>query len=272
MEASGQNIPLAWQPVTPRGVAAFAQARPGRLLVVQLAVAILAAVVVVWFVRANWFPVISEAIRHLPEQGQIRGERLEWPGESPTTLAENRFVALAVDLKHEGQARSPAHLQVEFGQSSVKVFSLFGFFEQRYSRKWRIAFNRQELQPWWGAWTPALLALTAIGVVGALMLSWSLLSVLYSPVAWLIAFLADRELTFRGSLRMAGAALMPGALLFTAAIVSYGLGLIDLVGLLILAAAHLLAGWIYLCVSPWFLPLCAEAKPLKDNPFLKGSS
>jgi hypothetical protein len=272
MEESGQKTPLAWQPVTPRGVAAFAQARTGRLLVVQLAVAILAAAVVVWFVHANWFPVISEAIRHMPEQGQIRGERLEWPGTSPTTLAENRFLALTVDLKHEGQARSPAHLQAEFGESSVKIFSLFGFFEQRYSRKWRIAFNRPELQPWWGAWTPELHALTAMGVVVALMLSWSILTILYGPVAWLIAFLADRELSFRGSLRMAGAALMPGALLFTVAIVSYGLAFVDLVGLLILAAAHLLTGWIYVVVSPWFLPICAEAKPLKDNPFLKGSS
>jgi hypothetical protein len=64
---------------------------------------------------------------------------------------------------------------------------------------------------------------------------------------------------------------MPGALLFTSAIVSYGLSLIDVVGLLIVAAAHFLAGWIYVCVSPWFLPLSAEAKPLKDNPFLKGN-
>jgi hypothetical protein len=71
---------------------------------------------------------------------------------------------------------------------------------------------------------------------------------------------------------MAGAALMPGALLFTAAIVSYGLGVIDLVGLLIMAAVHVFAGWIYVFVSPWFLPLCAEAKPLKDNPFLKGNA
>jgi hypothetical protein len=208
----------------------------------------------------------------MPEQGQIRGERLEWPGESPTSLAENRFLALTVDLKHAGKARSAAHLQAEFGENSAKVFSLFGYFEKRYSRKWRIAFNRQELQPWWGAWTPALLALTAMGVVVALMLSWSVLSLLYGPVAWLIAFFADRELSFRGSLRLAGAALMPGALVFTAAIVSYGLGLIDLVGLLIMAAAHVLAGWIYVCVSPWFLPPSAEAKPLKDNPFLKGNA
>src|SRR5215471_8321763 len=163
MEPSGQKAPLAWQPLTPRGVVAFAQAPVGRLLLVQLAFAIEAAVAVVWFVRTNWFPVVSEAIRRMPEQGQIRGRRLEWHGDSPMTLSENRFLAVTVDLKHEGQARSPAHLQAEFGENSLKVLSLFGFWEGRYSRQWRIAFNRQELQPWWGAWAPALLALTAIG-------------------------------------------------------------------------------------------------------------
>lgn len=241
-------------------------------MIVQLAVAALAATVIVCLIHANWFPVISEAIRRMPEQGQVRGGHLEWPGESPTTLAENRFLAITVDLKHAGQARSPAHLQAEFGESSAKIFSLLGFVEQRYSRKWRIAFNRQELLPWWGAWTPALLAMTGMGVVVGLMLNWFLLSVLYAPIAWLIAFFADRELTFRGSLRLAGAALMPGALLFAAAILSYGLGLIDVVGLLIIAVAHIVVGWIYICVSPWFLPLSAEAKPLKDNPFLKGNT
>jgi hypothetical protein len=272
MEASGQKSPLAWQPVTPRGVAAFAQATLGRLLLVQFAVAILSAVAVGWFVRVNWFPVVTESVLRMPEQGQIRAKRLEWPGASPMTLSENRFLAITVDLKHEGQARSPAHLQAEFGGSSLKIFSLFGFWEGRYSRPWRIAFNRQELEPWWEAWAPALVALLFIGVIAALTLSWSVLAILYGPVAWLVAFFADRELTFRGSLRLAGAALMPGALLLTGGILVYGLGLLDLVGLLIVAAAHVAVSWIYVFVSPWFLPPCAAVKPLKENPFQTGKT
>jgi hypothetical protein len=272
MEASGQKISLAWQPVTPRGVAAFAHASLGRLLLIQFAVAALAATIAVWFVRVNWFPVVTESVRHMPEQGQIRGQRLEWPGGYPVTLSENRFLAITVDLKHEGQARSPAHLQAEFGESSLKIFSLFGFWERRYSRHWRIAFNREELQPWWGAWSPPLLAITAISVIAALMATWSLLGLLYGPVAWLVAFFTDRELTFRGSLRLAGAALMPGALLFIAAVFVYGLGLIDLVGLLILAAAHLIVSWVYVLISPRFLPHSADAMPLKENPFKKTDS
>ena len=267
MQPQGTKTPLAWQPVTPQGVAAFAQASLGRLLLVQFAVALLAAAVVVWFVRTNWFPVINEGLRHMPEQGQIRAQQLEWPGDSPATLSENRFLAITVDLKHQGQARSPAHLQAEFGEGSLKILSLFGFWEGRYSRQWRIAFNRQELQAWWGAWAPPLLAITAIGVIAILMLSWSVLGLLYGPAAWLVAFFTDRELTFRGSLRLAGAALMPGALLFIGTILSYGLGFVDLVGFLILAAAHIIVSWIYVLVSPRFLPRCAEVMPLKENPF-----
>jgi hypothetical protein len=203
----------------------------------------------------------------MPEQGQIRGRHLEWHGDSPMTLSENRFLALTVDLKHEGQARSPAHLQAEFGENSLKVLSLFGFWEGRYPRQWRIAFSHQELQPWWGAWAQPLLALTALGVIAALMLSWCLLSVLYAPLAWLVAFFADRELTFRGSLRLAGAAIIPGALVMTGGILTYGLGLLDLIGLLIIGAVHVIVSWVYVVASPWFLPPCAEVLPLKENPF-----
>ena len=42
---------VAWEPFTPRGVAAFAGAGLGRLWLVQFVVAMLAAAAVVWFVH-----------------------------------------------------------------------------------------------------------------------------------------------------------------------------------------------------------------------------
>src|SRR6185369_12402935 len=115
MAAPDQKREWAWQPLTPRGVAAFAGAKPGRLLVVQLVFAILAAGAVVWFLEVAWFPAIDEAIRHLPASGEIRAGKLVWTDDTPKRLAEGHFLALAVDLNHEGMARSPAHLAVEFG-------------------------------------------------------------------------------------------------------------------------------------------------------------
>ena len=133
MSASDDKAQIAWQPLTARGVAAFARASLGRLLLVQLIVALLAAGTVVWFLHECWFPTIGEAIRGLPPQGEIRAGSLDWTGPSPARLAEGRFLAIAVDLDHTGEARSPAHVQVEFGRADFKVYSLLGIFPKRLS-------------------------------------------------------------------------------------------------------------------------------------------
>ena len=126
MGTSDDKAQIAWQPLTAKGVAAFAHASLGRLLVVQLIVALLAAGTVVWFLQSCWFPTIGEAIRTLPAQGELRAGNLDWTGPSPTSLAEGRFLAIVVDLDHTGEARSPAQVQVEFGRTGFKVYSLFG--------------------------------------------------------------------------------------------------------------------------------------------------
>ena len=71
---------FAWEPLTPRGVAAFARAKLGRLLFVQFIVALLAAVAVVWFLDDGCFPTIGAAIRSLPATGDIplRQTGLAW--------------------------------------------------------------------------------------------------------------------------------------------------------------------------------------------------
>ena len=61
MSASAES-PIAWEPLTPRGVAAFARARLSRLLLVQFVIASLAAAAVVWFLSDGLFP--DRARRH----------------------------------------------------------------------------------------------------------------------------------------------------------------------------------------------------------------
>ena len=235
----------AWQPFTPSGVAAFARASWRRLLLVQFVCALVAAGAVIGFLQQSWFPVIEQAINQLPSQGEIRAQRLNWRGDSPVSLAENRFLAITVDLNHSGGVRSPAHVQVEFGHTDVKILSLLGFVEARYPAGWRIAFSRSELTPWWGAWGPPILAIVAGCVLLWLMLSWILLASLYFAPAWLIGFFADRELSLRGSWLLAGAALMPGAIFFTMAILLYGFGGLDLVRLAVAAGIHVIIGWVF---------------------------
>lgn len=270
MDTPAPRQPFVWQPLTPRGVAGFARASWGRLLVVQFIVALLAAGVVVWFLHARWWPVVSAAIQQLPDTGQIRSQRLEWSGTSPAALASNRFLGLVVDLKHEGSIRSAAHVQVEFGQADAKITSLLGFVLMSYPAHWTIAFNRTDLVPWWGAWSPMILALTAGGVVLALMLSWTVLAALYCAPVWLVGFFANRDLDARGSWKLAGAALIPGALFLSLALVLYGMGVLDPVRLMLAGVVHFVLGWVYCLISPLFTPRLHGAEAAKANPFAPG--
>src|SRR5258708_16803764 len=132
MDERVETRPIAWQPLTPRGVAAFARATGGRLLLVQFFFALLAAATVVWFLRECWFPTIHEAISQLPAHGEIRGGALDWQGDSPLILAEGRFLALAVDLDHDGLAPSPAHARVEVEPTDLPGFRLLGLAKRAY--------------------------------------------------------------------------------------------------------------------------------------------
>ena len=262
----GPEPPLAWQPVTAAGVAAFARASLGRLLLVQLIVALLAASVSAWSLHRAWFPVITDAIEQLPAQGQIRDGRLDWGGEGAEWLSEGPYLAVAVDPDHEGDVRSPAHVEIEFGRRDVRFISLFGFVPYSYPQGRTIPFNQNQLGPWWGAWAPPLLAITMAVVVVGLLLLWSLQATFYCLPVWLACFLAIRDVSLRGSWRLAGAALMPGALFLIAALLCYGLGVLDLLQLTSAAALHVVVGWAYLMAAPFRLPRHPEATT-KGNPF-----
>ena len=267
MDAPDHNNTVAWQPLTPSGIAAFAGASIGRLLLVQLLVALLAAAAVVWFLYTAWFPLVTTAIRQLPDRGQITAGSLNWSGPSPAALAQGRFLGFTVDLQHEGTSRSPSHFFVEFGRNDFRIFSLLGYLQCPYPQAHTIPFNRDHLQPWWGAWSPMFLALATALVLATLLPLWAALATLYSLPAWLLAFFADRTLTWRGSWLLAGASLIPGALFLTGAILLYGLGALDLVKLALAAAAHLLLGWAYILAAVFRLPLHPAATTVVANPF-----
>jgi hypothetical protein len=255
----------AWEPLTPRGVAAFAHSPLRRLLLVQFIVALLVAVAVAWLLRGGFFPIVTAAIEQLPAEGEIRRATLDWRGNSPQVLAEGRSLSLAVDLDHSGEVRSLAHFQFEFGRTNVLAHSLLGYASGNYPGGWVIACNRTELVPRWGAWRPVLLALAVAGVVAYLFASWLMLATLYCGPVWLLGFFANRDLTLRASWKLAGAALMPGALAMLVAMLFYGLGMLDLVHLGFALAVHVLLGWIYLGVSTFFVPRIGEGMA---NPFV----
>ena len=267
MEVSAGSYPSAWRPFTPRGVAAFAHATFGRLLLVQLIVGLLVAAATVWFVKIAWFPTVTNSIEQLPTEGLIRAGRLEWTADSPKLLAENRFLSFAVDLNHEAKARSPAHLQVEFGQTDLRAYSIFGWLAVPYPKAYLVNFNSQDLKPWWGARAPMMLALTAGATVIGLMIGWTALATLYCIPAWLIGLYCNRQLSICGAWRLCGAALMPGAMFMTIVIAVYGLGQLDLVRLLAAFLLHLLVGWGYVLFAALAVAPFPSGLNLKVNPF-----
>ena len=101
----------------------------------------------------------------------------------------------------------------------------------------------------------------------SLLLIWWLLATVYFIPARLAAFYTERKISLAGSWRLAGAALMPGSLLVSAALVFYGAGVLDGLGLAILGVLHVLAGWSYLFLSLLFLPKRPYVPRRPHNPF-----
>jgi hypothetical protein len=254
------------EPFTPRGVAAFARAGFRRLLVAQFIFAFLGAVSVAYFLRSACFPPVQTAIDNLPLSGQIQSGRLVWSGD-PQTLADGRFLAFNVDPDHSGEWRSTtADFQIEFGHDTVRVLSLIGYFDFFYPTTDSLAFNQPQLAPLWKAWRGEILFLIAVATVVILLVSWWILTLLYFLPVWLIGFLTNRDMNLQTSLKLSGAALLPGALLMTAAIFLYGLGILNLVTFSFVFVAHFILHWLYLFFGLFFFPRASMTTP-KGNPF-----
>jgi hypothetical protein len=265
--SAAENPTFAWEPLTPRGVAAFARAKFSRLLLVQFIFALLAAASVAWFLYDGCFPILRAAIQNLPAAGQIRFGRLDWSGASPQSLAAGRFLAFDVDPDHSGQIQSTADFQIEFGRETVRIFSLLGYEDFQYPSGQIFSFNRTDLGPLWGAWSAEILLAAAAATVIVLLLIWWILAAIYFLPVWVLGFFANRDLNFRSSWKLSGAALMPGALLMATAIFFYDFGEVSLVQFGFVFGAHFVLGWIYLFVSLPFAPSIAAASP-KGNPFV----
>jgi len=257
---------FAWEPLTPRGVAAFARATTSRLFLVQFIVALLAAASVAWFIYDSCFPAVWTMIQNLPTTGEIRSAQLNWTGTSPQLLAERRFLALDVDLDHSGRIHSLSDVQIEFGKETLRISSWLGYTEWPYPRGYITPFNRTDLEPLWGAWAKEILLISGMGLAVVFMLGWGLLATVYLLPVKALGFFTNRDLNLCQSWRLAGAALMPGMLLMAAAILFYDFGFLDLISLGFAFAAQFVLGWIYLFLSLLFVPRLPTA-PSGGNPF-----
>lgn len=246
-------------------MAAFARASFERLFIMQAVFALIGALSMMWLLSDGVFPTVEDTIENLPDMGSIHGGQLDWRDDSPLLLAEGKILAISVDLEHGGSLHSPADFQLEFGRNTVRIFSLFGEAEIDYPHDYTLAVNVRDARPAWGAWSPNVLALVAIGTFFGLLVIWSVLATIYCLPVWLICFFSNRDLSLFASWRLAGAALMPGAALMALALVLYDVHAFDLVQLCFAIGMHIIIGWVYLFVSPLFLNRALPVE--KKNPF-----
>src|SRR5438270_11437821 len=194
--------PFAWQPLTPRGVAAFAHALTGRLFVVELIVALFAAGAMDWFLSARWFPAVRQAVHRLPEQGVIRGQIFDSPIASAEILAESRFLIFVLDLEKQRNATQNSDVLVEFHKKNFQICSIFGCLFFNYPKSRNGDFNRGKLVPLWDAWEPVLLGLVPFCIIVFLFTCWAALAALYSFLVRLLGVFKHRVLACRSSCRL----------------------------------------------------------------------
>ncbi len=247
-------FPRPWQPLTPRGAAAFAHTSLNRVCAFQLAVAGVLALSFAWFLQAAVFPVVHRSVLQLPETGVIELGELRLPAQTPVMVAENDWLALRVDLESPGDQSLVRDLEIRFGPNSVRACTGLGCMTFIYPPGWTIPFNRLEVVPWWEAWETVLTATGAFSLFCFLLVTWWTLSTLYAPLPRVLAFFSDRELSLDGAWRMAAASLLAGAIFMGLGILALGMGWIRLTTLLLFFLVHLTIPIVYVVVGTSVLP------------------
>lgn len=257
----------AWQPLTGSGLAAFARAGSGRVLLFQFAFALLSALTVVWSLQAAWFPVIERAILQLPNSGaEIRGQRLLWPDAEAVLLASSPHLALVVDPTSSSQLGQNGDLQVELRGTDLRFRGLLGQIVARYPTQLLLPLDQTGAKAAWGAWRPPILTLVGLGTGMGLVLSGWILATLYAPVLLVSGWIIRRELHWGEAWKLGLACLMPGSLVMNAALVLYAQHWLGLTSLTALFGLHFLVGWLAALWGLASLPSRAAAQ-IESNPF-----
>ncbi len=256
-------------PSTFGGVASVALRPFGCLLFWQIVVATAAAFVVAWSFGMTWARALERAAQALQHEGSIAEGRLHWPRDQAVVLHEDGFLSLVIDPEGRRGAGLSADVGLCLESSGLAVRSVLGWKSVPYPEALRFRLNRVEATGLLAAWNGALLVGVGGAVFAGLLVLWWLLATLYGLLLWAFGGPVGRDLTFAESWRLAGASLLPPAILMTAAIGLYATRQLGLVGLLLAVPIHVVFGWLYCLGSLGSVPRL-EASP--DNPFEPGDA
>jgi hypothetical protein len=244
------------------------------LIGLQLVVACAGGAAITLYFHTAWCPLVNEVIKTVPKQAGWNQGTFSWPGQNrATALAHNPLAALIVDLPLTGKAGQLSDVQVEFGATRWRIRSLLGYWDFPYTLG-LFDLDPAYLRPAWDAWKPAFLVFAGLLAAIGIFCSWILLAAIGAPVAKLMSFFSDRDLTMLQSWKVCGAGLMPGAIFFTVAIMLYSWSRLNLIGLFLAAAIHLVVDAVYMMVAPCRVPkkAAATASVPPGNPFTGSST
>lgn len=267
MESRGDTVPqgkseIAFLPFTFGGIAHFGYARKAFLFTVELVIALLCSLSILWFVCDAYFPIVGQAIDSLPEEEvSITNNRLVWD-ERDGVLAQSSKLAISINAYGGPKKLTDSDLTLELAMRSFKLHCINGYYTELPYQIDRFPLNRQRVTSWWKAWMGPLIFWIIFISFCSLVFVWQILSFLYMFGVKIIAWAARRQVEWTGAYMLSGASLMPGALLMTAGIFCYSIGCISLDGLGIVAAAHIGLAWIFLLISSLLLPKAPKPVPV----------
>lgn len=256
--------PSAWQPLTFAGVAGLATASLWRFRLIRFLMAVFSTICVTWFVNVALLETVRDAIEHLSSTGYIRDGRMEWSGPPVAILAQGTVVTIVVDTALAGDAGQVTDWQIILGRQEARLCSIFGYTPVPYPAKWSLPIRLEALQPWWGAWEPAILAAVAGGAMLFFLIAWATIGLGYGLLLRIYCYFLDRKANFGTCWRAGQASLFSGALLLDAALLLYGHGRLDLIGLVFAFGLHAVIPWLYLLGAPLHFP---PLNSMGANPF-----
>jgi hypothetical protein len=263
-----ESAPIAWNPLTPGGVASYANAPLTQLLFTQALAAFVVFAATLFYLHRAWTPVLNSAVERFPSGAELSGQSLYMPGVHPLVLGENRL--LSATWVTNDALTPDADIELRLGRDEWSTGSLLGYIALPYPPYLELNLARENSAPKWGAWRSAAVPGLAAAVALSMWLAWIAMAAFYAWPIRVVVFFRDKLTSRLGSWKLCAAALLPAAVFMSSAIVLYTLGKIPVAGLLIAFAAHFVIGWFYIVAGAIALPVIPEAELLKGNPFIKG--
>lgn len=259
---------VAWQPLTFKGVARLSRTTCKRLGFVFLVASGLSGILVAWFIDRAYLPVIDDAVSHLPEQLELRDGRLEYRGAEDQVLAQNNNLAIVIATDEKASIGQLADLQWELRPREIGIGSLFGYLKMAYPVGANVPLDRLNAEPWWKARRPYLIAGIILAITVGLPVVWAVLAALLAGPIWIWVWTLKRQATLRECWQLSGAALIPGNVWVGGVVIAYALHFMNLVGVLVFFALHLVVDLIYLLMAPVYLPSRESSGASLENPFV----